>query len=123
MIVVKFSGVALSSAESVGRICEIVDRHSQNDSLVVVVSAVSGITDRLIAAARQALVGGEWSDTWLAMRDEHIALAESVVPKDVIEQVSADINNMFGQLHSIYLGVEYVGDLSRKTLDTVVSYG
>ena len=123
MIVVKFSGVALSSSESVGRICEIVKHHSQNESVVVVVSAASGITDRLIAAARQALDRGKWSDTWQLMRDEHMALAESVVPKDVLGQVKVDISDMFGQLHSIFLGVEYVGDLSRKTLDTVVSYG
>ena len=96
MIVVKFSGVALSSAESVGRICEIVKHHSQNESVVVVVSAASGITDRLIAAARQALDRGKWSDTWQLMRDEHMALAESVVPKDVLGQVKVDISDMFG---------------------------
>ena len=46
-----------------------------------------------------------------------------VVPNMSSEDVEMKIRTMFGQLHSIYLGVSFVHDLSQKTLDTIVSYG
>ena len=117
MKVVKFGGVALQFSEGVERIRQIVENYSRDDCVVVVVSAVTGMTDKLISTAECALFGDDrWVAMWQSMRDDHAKLSDG-------KAVANAIDEMFDQLRSIYVGVSYVRDLSNKTLNTIASYG
>ena len=117
MKVVKFGGVALQLSEGVERIRQIVENYSRDDCVVVVVSAVTGMTDKLISTAECALLGDDrWVAMWQSMRDDHAKLSDG-------KAVANAIDEMFDQLRSIYVGVSYVRDLSNKTLNTIASYG
>ena len=117
MKVVKFGGVALQFSEGVERIRQIVENYSRDDCVVVVVSAVTGMTDKLISTAECALLGDDrWVAMWQSMRDDHAKLSDG-------KAVANAIDEMFDQLRSIYVGVSYVRDLSNKTLNTIASYG
>ncbi len=123
MKVLKFGGSSVGSIESILNLKEIVARQEQ--PVVVVVSALGGITDRLIATAEMAQRSDEqWRTEFDAMRQRHIDMVENLFADSQqradLEQV---ISTMFEQLHSIYYGVFLIRDLSPKSLAAIVSYG
>ena len=124
MKVLKFGGTSVGSVESILSLKNIVSR--QQTPVVVVVSALGGITDRLIATAQRALAGDEgWRQEFDAMRQRHMDMvdrlfADSAEQRQQLEQT---ISTMFDQLHSIYYGVYLIHDLSPKSQAAIVSYG
>ena len=124
MKVLKFGGTSVGSVESILSLKNIVSR--QQTPVVVVVSALGGITDRLIATAQRALAGDEgWRQEFDTMRQRHMDMvdrlfADSAEQRQQLEQT---ISTMFDQLHSIYYGVYLIHDLSPKSQAAIVSYG
>lgn len=125
MKVLKFGGTSVGSVESILSLKKIVEAEAQKQPVVVVVSALSGITDKLIATAHMAQEGNkQYRMEFDAMVERHHQLIDSVVSNierhaDVIRAV----DSLFEQLKSIYHGVYLIHDLSEKTLDAIVSYG
>ena len=91
----------------------------------MVVSALGGITDHLIATSQMALRGDErYKDEFEAMVDRHHQMIDTIItdPKKR-ENLFNTVDSLFEQLKSIYYGVYLIHDLSRKTEDAIVSYG
>lgn len=91
----------------------------------MVVSALSGITDGLLSAARQAVDGDDaWKDAYQQMAARHHTMIDAIIktPKDKIELLG-EVDTLLEELRSIYFGVSLIHDLSRKTRDVIVSYG
>ncbi len=123
MKVLKFGGTSVGSIESILSLKHIVE--SETQPVIVVVSALGGITDKLIAISRQALGGEESYKAELeAVVQRHRDMVERVIedPK-AKEQLLSTLSDLFEQLRSIYYGVFLIHDLSAKTLATIVSYG
>jgi len=123
MKVLKFGGSSVGSIESILNLKRIVAE--QTTPVIVVVSALGGITDRLIATAEKAQQGDEaWRTEFDAMHQRHIDMIEGLFAdaseRSALEQI---IGSMFEQLHSIYYGVFLIRDLSAKSLAAIVSYG
>ncbi len=125
MRVLKFGGTSVGSIESVRSLREIVERAAEDDKIVVVVSALSGVTDRLLAVARLAVAGDEaWREGF-----EDIALRHRQMIADIItdsgrrERLSDEVEALMEQLRSIYFGVYLIRDLSRKTQNAILAYG
>jgi aspartokinase/homoserine dehydrogenase 1 len=103
----------------------IVEAEARTQPVVVVVSALDGITDELIATSKIALQGDErWKDNFDAMVTRHHQMIDTIITDnkkrvDLFNKVDA----LFEQLRSIYYGVFLIHDLSGKTLDAIVSYG
>ena len=123
MKVLKFGGTSVGSVESILSLKNIVSR--QQTPVVVVVSALGGITDRLIATAQRALAGDEgWRQEFDAMRQRHMDMVDRLFADDEQrQQLEQTISTMFDQLHSIYYGVYLIHDLSPKSQAAIVSYG
>ncbi len=125
MKVLKFGGTSVGSVESILSLKKIVEAEAQKQPVVVVVSALSGITDKLIATAHMAQEGNkQYRMEFDAMVERHHQLIDSVVSN--IERhadVMRAVDSLFEQLKSIYHGVYLIHDLSEKTLDAIVSYG
>ena len=123
MKVMKFGGTSVGSVESILSLKQIVE--AQQEPVVVVVSALGGITDKLIATSQLALKGDEtWKDEFEAMQKRHHDMVEAVIA-DPQKRTTllATLDELFEQLRSIYYGVFLIHDLSAKTQAAIVSYG
>ena len=88
-------------------------------------SALGGITDKLLQTSQLALKGDEqWKAEFDAMVDRHHKMIDTIITdtKDR-ENLFISVDSLFEQLKSIYFGVYLIHDLSEKTQDAIVSYG
>ena len=125
MKVLKFGGTSVGSVESILSLKAIVEKEAQKQPIIVVVSALGGITDKLIATSVLAQKGDEtWKDEFQAMVERHHKMIDTIItdPRKR-EQLFNIVDSLFEQLRSIYFGVYLIHDLSKKTQDAIVSYG
>ena len=125
MKVMKFGGTSVGSIESILSLKAIVEKEAQEQPIIVVVSALGGITDKLIATSVLAQKGDEaWKDEFQAMVERHHKMIDTIItdPRKR-EQLFNIVDSLFEQLRSIYFGVYLIHDLSKKTQDAIVSYG
>lgn len=125
MKILKFGGTSVGSVESILSLKAIVEKEAQEQPIIVVVSALGGITDKLIATSVLAQKGDEaWKDEFQAMVERHHKMIDTIItdPRKR-EQLFNIVDSLFEQLRSIYFGVYLIHDLSKKTQDAIVSYG
>ena len=125
MKVLKFGGTSVGSVKSILSLKRIVENEAKKQSVVVVVSALGGITDKLLQTSQLALKGDElWKVEFEAMVDRHHKMIDTIItdPTDR-ENLFKSVDALFEQLKSIYFGVYLIHDLSEKTQDAIVSYG
>lgn len=125
MKVLKFGGTSVGSVESILSLKAIVEKEAQKQPIIVVVSALGGITDKLIATSLLAQKGDEtWKDEFQAMVERHHKMIDTIItdPRKR-EHLFNIVDSLFEQLRSIYFGVYLIHDLSKKTQDAIVSYG
>ena len=125
MKVLKFGGTSVGSVKSILSLKKIVETEARTQPVVVVVSALGGITDKLIATSEIALKGDErWKEEFDAMVTRHHQMIDTIITDN---QKRVDLFNkvdqLFDQLKSIYYGVYLIHDLSEKTQAAIVSYG
>ena len=125
MKVLKFGGTSVGSVKSIQSLKRIVETEAKRQPVVVVVSALGGITDRLITTSQLALQGDErYKDEFQEMVDRHYKMIDTIITEPrKREQLFNTIDSLFEQLKSIFFGVYLVHDLREKTLDAIVSYG
>ena len=123
MKVLKFGGTSVGTPESVLSVKRIVE--SQQEPVIVVVSALGGITDQLISTAHRAVEGDPlYQKSFWEMAERHEMMVNTVIPsgrdRDTLWAV---VKALLEELRSIYQGVYLIRDLSPKTLSAIVSYG
>ena len=125
MKVLKFGGSSVGSVESILSVKSIVEKEAKHGPVVVVVSALSGVTDQLLATSKTALKGNDkWRTEFQDIVDRHHRLIDAVITDTKsLEQLVFTVDSLFEQLRSIFFGVYLVHDLSKKTQDAIVSYG
>ena len=125
MKVLKFGGTSVGSVASILSLKRIVEKEARQQPVIVVVSALSGITDKLIATAKMALNGDDrYRTEFETMVNRHHQMIDTIITdtrnrEDLFNTVDA----LFEQLKSILFGVYLIHDLSEKTQDAIVSYG
>lgn len=125
MKVLKFGGTSVGSVESILSLKQIVTKEAKSQPVVVVVSALGGITDKLIATSKLALAGDErYRDSFDEIVDRHHKMIDTIITDTKSrEQLFNTVDALLEQLRSIYFGVFLIHDLSEKTQDAIVSYG
>jgi aspartate kinase len=121
MIVMKFGGTSVEDAQAITRVASIVaGRRAQKP--VVVVSAMGGVTDVLVAMARGAAGTGLPASlkSLEDLRERHYAAAEEL---KVAAQVNPQLQSLFASLEVVLRGIAALGELSPRTMDNVMSYG
>ncbi|MBQ8052160.1 MAG: bifunctional aspartate kinase/homoserine dehydrogenase I [Bacteroidaceae bacterium] len=123
MKVLKFGGTSVGSAESILEVKRIVE--CQTVPVVVVVSALGGITDDLIRTSTLAVEGDvHYLDSFSDIARRHEELIQSIIPEgERRETLQVSVRALLGELRSIFQGVFLIRDLSPKTLAAIVSYG
>ena len=125
MKVLKFGGTSVGSVKSILSLKQIVENEAKKQPVVIVVSALGGITDKLIATSKLAVAGDEeWKTEFGAMVDRHHKMIDTIITDTKArEDLFIKVDALLDQLRSIYFGVFLIHDLSEKTSDAIVSYG
>ena len=125
MKVLKFGGTSVGSVKSILSLKKIVETEARTQPVVVVVSALGGITDKLIATSQMALQGNDrWREEFDAMVTRHHQMIDTIITDDKKRvDLFNKVDQLFDQLRSIYYGVYLIHDLSEKTQAAIVSYG
>lgn len=125
MKVLKFGGTSVGSVKSILSLKNIVEKESKKQPLVVVVSALGGITDKLLNTAQLALNGDEeYKNEFDSMVTRHHQMIDTIITDNKKREKLYDtVDSLFEQLKSIYYGVYLIHDLSEKTQNAIVSYG
>lgn len=122
MKVLKFGGTSVGSVNGILSVKKIVE--AENEPVIVVVSALSGITDQLYKVAKLASEGDE---SYLAEYEEivarHVEVIEGVIDINKREAVLQQVQAQFTDLSNIFRGIFLIKDISIKITDTIVSYG
>ncbi|MDE6009170.1 MAG: bifunctional aspartate kinase/homoserine dehydrogenase I [Muribaculaceae bacterium] len=122
MKVLKFGGTSVGTVESLSNVRKIVEETPGKK--VVVVSALGGITDLLIATARLAVADDiAYLDNYARIVERHITVVDGVIPPQRRDATYAMVKMMLDELANIYKGVMLLHDLSQRALDIIVSYG
>lgn len=122
MKVLKFGGTSVGTVNSLTNVKRIVEEIPGRK--VVVVSALGGITDLLIATARLAVADDiAYLDSYARIVERHIAVIDGVVPESRRDATLAMVKMMLDELGNIFKGVMLLHDLSPRALDIIVSYG
>ena len=119
MKVMKFGGTSVGSVDSILKVKQIVE------PVIVVVSALGGITDKLINTSQMAANGdAEYEKEYREIVNRHIEMVYTVIPAGEGRTVLLDkVNELLSELKDIFQGIYLIKDLSSKTSATIVSYG
>ena len=125
MKVLKFGGTSVGTPQSMRSVKQIVEQAAQEEDVIVVVSALGGITDKLLRTADMALNGDSAYKRSLAeIIERHEQMVQEIIPqRSRRETLWAVVSQLLEELRSIYQGVFLIRDLSDRTLAGIVSYG
>ncbi|MDE5969833.1 MAG: bifunctional aspartate kinase/homoserine dehydrogenase I [Muribaculaceae bacterium] len=122
MKVLKFGGTSVGTVASLKNVKQIVESGSK--PAIIVVSALGGVTDMLIATSKLAADGNqEYQTSFDNIVKRHYDIIENLVPEDVRADLKRQVDVLFDELSNIYRGISLIKDLSERTLNIVVSYG
>ena len=123
MKVMKFGGTSVGSVNSILSVKHIVE--SVSEPVIVVVSALGGITDKLINTSKMASTGNAaYEDEFQQIVSRHVEMVKEVIPAgERQEALQGKIGELLNELKDIFQGIYLIKDLSPKTSDMIVSYG
>lgn len=122
MKVLKFGGTSVGTVNSLNNVKKIVE--SIPEKAIIVVSALGGLTDKLISTAKLAATGdSSWLTEMEAIRQRHYDIIDNVVPESKSEIIRERIEKQLTGLQRNYEGVALLRSLPEKTLDIIVSFG
>ena len=123
MKVLKFGGSSVGSVNSILSVKKIVE--AVEEPVIVVVSALGGITDKLINTSQMAADGNPaYEKEYRDILNRHIEMVYTVIPAGEARSLLLDqVNELLSELKNIYQGIFLIRDLSPKTSATIVSYG
>ena len=123
MKIMKFGGTSVGSVDSILKVKQIVE--AEKEPVIVVVSALGGITDQLIRTAAMATSGDiAYEAEFDSMVRRHEEMIQQVIPAGSKKRtLGKKIHALLDELKDIYQGLFLLKDISTKMEDTVVSYG
>ena len=125
MKVMKFGGTSVGSVNSILNLKNIVEKAAAQERVIVVVSALGGITDKLIKTAHMAVNGDNgFNKEFQEIVTRHHDLINAIISNE--EQRSAllqEIDVLLNELNNIYQGLALINNLAPKSEATIVSYG
>lgn len=126
-LVMKFGGTSVSESSRIRHVAGIVRDHAmKGNKIVAVVSAMSGVTDRLIEAAEKASVRDrDCIDTFVdSLTERHAQASQDVIQnKEILDQTLKLLNGQIEDLEKVLIGITYLGELTARSRDYVLSFG
>lgn len=124
MLVLKFGGTSVGSADSLKLVQKIVGKRSDSDKQVVVVSALGGVTNNLVSCAGLAASGNEAYEKILKeIEARHIELCNKLIPVSQRSNTITQVKFLLNDLEDICRGVFLIQELSPRSSDNILSFG
>ena len=125
MHVLKFGGSSVGSVESIRQVIRIVATHRQQETpIVVVLSAMSGITNQLIEIGRMATNGQlDYMELVRRIEDRHFNIVKALIPVKEQGKVFGMVRGTINELEDLLRGVSLIRELTPRTLDLIMSFG
>ena len=126
-IVMKFGGTSVANGKNIRHVAKLIaDNRNSDCEVVAVVSALEGITNQLIQAAEEAKKGNrEYIHKFKQkILERHLATAkEAIEDKQLEDDAEQVVKARIGELEQVLTGIVFVGELTPKSRDTVLSFG
>lgn len=124
LFVLKFGGTSVGTKEGILNVKRIVEERACEGHVVVVVSALGGVTDDLLRITQEAAKGSEsYVETLRQLQSRHHQMVNDVIEVSRRPSLLENLDSLFAELKSILHGVCLIQDLTPKTSDAIVSYG
>jgi len=124
MKVLKFGGSSVATAQNIKKVIQIIFDSSKKTTLVVVVSAFGGITDKLIKSAQLAAKGDiKYKSSMQEIIKQHNQTIKKLIKPTKQKKVLAEIEKKYGQLERALKGIFLLNELSPRALDKIMSFG
>ncbi len=126
-ITMKFGGTSVGSPQAIQNVVKIITQaHQAGDRLVVVVSAMSGVTDLLIQSVKAAAMGDKWEYLSISqkIRDKHEeAINRLMKPGAAREKILGRIHKLLDEHTELCHAIRILGEVTPRMMDAVVSFG
>ena len=125
MKVMKFGGTSVGSVNSILNLKGIVEEAAANERVIVVVSALGGITDKLIKTANMAVNGDNaFNKEFQEIMARHHDLINAIIPdENKRSALLQEVDMLLNEMNNIYQGLALINNLTPKSEATIVSYG
>ena len=124
MKVLKFGGTSVANAENIKRVLNIVIDKAKNEKLVVVVSALSKVTDLLQLASQKAASNDEsYKEIVAEIEKKHLDTLKELIPVSEQSSLLSHLKRIVNHLETLLDGCFLLGELSPRTEDTILGFG
>ena len=124
MKVLKFGGSSVASSENINKVINIVKDSSYKNNIVLVVSALGGVTDLLLEAGTLACKNNaSYLEIFKTLEEKHLQITRELIPVNNQSGVLGTVKKMLNKLENTLEGVFLINELSAKTSDKIVSFG
>ena len=125
MKVLKFGGTSVGSVANINKVISILKSVSKTEDCIVVVSAIGGITDKLIDAADKAVEKNElYLETYAHIESQHFHLIDTLIDdKSAQKRTQNTVASKLKSLKQLLDGLYLINELSPKTTDKLLSFG
>ncbi len=124
MKVLKFGGTSVGSVESISKLVQIIEKEQANSgNPVVVLSAMSGVTNLLATIAEKAEQGGTFSNELKELEERHFHVIKELLAVSKQNPVFTKLRILFNELEDLLQGVLILRELTPRTRDQILSYG
>jgi aspartokinase/homoserine dehydrogenase 1 len=124
MKVLKFGGTSVANAENIKLVLDIIINKAKEEKLVVVVSALSKVTDLLQLASIKAASNDEsFKDIVAEIEKKHLDTLKELIPVSEQSGLLSHLKRIVNHLETLLDGCFLLGELSPRTSDTILSFG
>lgn len=123
MNILKFGGTSVGSASGIRTLISILKEREQGDYPVVVLSAMSGVTNLLLAMAEKAQLAEEYAAELKEIEEKHFEVVRTLLPAGAQNPVFTRLKIYFNELEDVLQSVYHLKELSPQTKDLILSFG
>ena len=126
-LVMKFGGVSVADGQKLRHVGDLIRQFNRDNEIVLVTSALQGVTDSLLECARKSASEGKVSDVQdfiKKLTERHNqAISKAITDPKIAQEVREVVAMKIGELEKAYIGICYLGELTTRSLDYISSYG
>lgn len=124
MLILKFGGTSVGSAENIKRVAQIIQSKSNVHDLVAVVSAVGGVTNKLEEASTLASKGeGSYEGILSQIEKQHLDIIRELIPANQQSGLIGQVKWLQNELEDVSKGVFLLREITPKSRDFILSFG
>ncbi|NNK39599.1 MAG: bifunctional aspartate kinase/homoserine dehydrogenase I [Winogradskyella sp.] len=124
MKILKFGGTSVGSSNNISKVVSIITNEAKNQNIAVVVSAVGGITDKLLSAAHLATAKNDkYGFIFQEIESQHNDIIHDLLKSSHLKSAQSKVNGILKNLKQLLDGIYLINELSPKTTDKLLSFG